>query len=278
MQLGTTYVDVVSDGTYHVDGGAVFGLVPRVEWEFYLKPDRKNRVRLGLNCLLIRMPNMNILVGTGAGTKQADKLKDTYGLNGNKLQKGLKKLGITSRDIDFVILPNLQFDTVGGATKLDRSGNVVPTFQKAKHLVQRAAWDEANSVTERNRKLYNADDFVPLEEQGLLTLLDEDYQIAPGVRTQVTGGYTAGHQIVLVEVGSERIAFMSNLIPTPFHTALPTISAFDKDPSAVLEQKRRIVGMAVSEGWLMIFWHAQEQVGAYIEERNGKSQLLPVAI
>ena len=171
MQLGTTYVDVVSDGTYHVDGGAVFGLVPKVEWDMYLKPDRKNRVRLGLNCLLIRMPNMNILVGTGAGTKRADKLKDTYGLNGNKLQKGLKKLGITSRDIDVVILPNLQFDTAGGATKLDRSGNVVPTFQKAQHLVQRAAWDEANNVTERNRKLYNADDFVPLEEQGLLTIL-----------------------------------------------------------------------------------------------------------
>jgi glyoxylase-like metal-dependent hydrolase (beta-lactamase superfamily II) len=261
-----------------VDGGSMFGQVPKSEWELYMKPDRKNRVRVGLNCLLIRGPAGNILINTGAGAKLAEKLKDSHGLQGNKLLKGLKKLGITARDIDTVVLTDLQFDVAGGCTKLDRSGKAIPAFPKANYIVQKAAWDEANSPDERGRKLYNREDFLPLEEAEVLTLADGDIELCPGVNSKVTSGYSDGHQIVLVEAGSERIAFLAHLVPTPFHIALSTMTAFDKDPGEVLNQKREIISMAVNSGWMMIFGLAQEQGGAYVEQRNGKSQLLPVAI
>ena len=114
MQLGGTFVDVISDGTILIDGGSVFGQVPKSEWELYIKPDRKNRVRLGLNCLLIRSSSGNILINTGAGSKRLEKLKESHGLQGNKLIKGLKALGVSARDIDTVVLTDLQFDTSGG--------------------------------------------------------------------------------------------------------------------------------------------------------------------
>ena len=277
MQLGGTFVDVISDGTILIDGGSMFGQVPKSEWELYSKPDRKNRVRLGLNCLLIRNSAGNILINVGAGSKRLERLKESHGLQGNKLIKGLKALGVSARDIDTVVLTDLQYDSAGGSTKLERSGKAIPVFPKATYVVQKSAWDEANAPDERNRKLYNEEDFLPLEEAGVLNLVEGDTELAPGVSTKVTNGYSSGHQIVLVEAGSERIAFLSHLIPTPFHIALSTISAFDKDPSEVINGKREVIGMALNGGWLMIFGLAQEQSGAYVQQRNGKSQLLPVA-
>lgn len=277
MQLGGTFVDVISDGTVLIDGGSMFGQVPKSEWELYSKPDRKNRVRLGLNCLLIRNSAGNILINTGAGSKRLERLKESHGLQGNKLIKGLKALGVSARDIDTVVLTDLQYDSTGGSTKLERSGKAIPAFPKATYVVQKSAWDEAMSPDERNRKLYSEEDFLPLEEAGVLNLVEGDTELAPGVSTKVTNGYSSGHQIVLVQAGSERIAFLSHLIPTPFHIALSTISAFDKDPGEVIDRKREVIGMALNGGWLMIFGLAQEQSGAYVQQRNGKSQLLPVA-
>ena len=137
MNLGTTRIDVVTDGTLLVDGGTIFGQVPRSQWELKIKPDRRNRIRLALNCMLVQTPKVNILVDTGAGSKRQEKLKEAYGLNGNKLLRNLRALGLTARDIDIVILSNLHFDHSGGCTKLDRSGNAVPTFPKAKYMIQR---------------------------------------------------------------------------------------------------------------------------------------------
>lgn len=277
MQLGGTSVDVISDGTMLIDGGTMFGQVPKSEWESYSKPDRKNRVRLGLNCLLIRGSFGNIIVNTGVGAKRLERLKESHGLKGNKLLKGLKNLGISAGDINTVVLTNLQFTAGGGSTKIDRSGKVIPTFPKATYMVQKSAWEEATAPDERSRKLYHQNDFLPLEEAGVLNLVEGDVQLGPGVSTKVTNGYSSGHQIVLVEAGSERIAFLSHLIPTRFHIALATISAFDNDPGEVLNQKRQIVSMALNGGWLMIFGLAQEQSGTYVQQRNGRSQFLSVA-
>ncbi len=278
MQLGATSVDVVSDGTYLLDGGCVFGQVPRSHWELQMKPDRRNRIRLALNCLLIRIPELNILVDTGAGSKRIDRLKDACGLNGNKLLKGLKKLGLTARDIDIVVLTHLHFDVGGGCTKLDRTGKAMPAFPKAKYMVQRESWQEASNPNERGEGTYSAEDYLPLEENGVLSLLDGDTEIAPGVRTRVTNGHCRGHQVVLVEAGSERIAYMADLIPTPHHVSLTSIAAFDQTPNETLEKKRELVGMALDKGWLMVFGHAHNPCGAYIEQRNGRAQLLPVDI
>ena len=276
MKLGNTTIDVVSDGTILLDGGAVFGQVPKALWELQMKPDRKNRVRMGLNCLLIQTPTMNILVDTGAGSKRVEKFRDIHGLNGNKLLKGLKRLGLTARDIDAVVLTHLHFDHGGGCTKLDRSGNAVPTFTNATYMVQRASWDDANGPDERGQGSYYSNDFVPLEESGNLKLLDGDSEIAPGVRTLVTNGHANGHQIVLVEAGSERIAYLGDLVPTQYHVPLASIAALDHSPGDTLERKRDVLSMAIDGGWLLVFGHAYEPRAGYLEQRNGRAQLLPV--
>ena len=245
MNLGTTQIDVVSDGTLLRDGGSIFGQIPKSQWELQVKPDRRNRIRLGLNCMLVQTPKVNILVDTGAGSKRQDKLKEAYGLNGNKLLRGLRNIGLTARDIDVVILSSLHFDHIGGCTKLDRSGSAVPTFPKAKYMVQKSSWNEANHPNERYKHEFYEDDFLPLEEKGLIEFIDGDYEVIPGLNVKVTNGPSIGHQIVLVERGSEKIAYVSDLIPTPYHLPLPCIPALDESPSDTLVQKKEFLDMAV---------------------------------
>ena len=278
MNLGTTSLNIVSDGTYLLDGGSVFGQIPKAEWELQIKPDRRNRVRLSLNCLLIQAPNVNILVDTGAGSKRVDRLKELYGLNGNKLMKGLRSLGLTARDIDIVILTHLQFDHGGGATKLDRSGSAIPTFPKAQYMVQKDCWEAANSPNERYKGAFYSDDFLPLQEKGMLTLLEGDCEVIPGVTVKVANGPAQGHQVVLVQRGSERIAYLSDLIPTPHHLPLPCIPALDESPNRTLAQKRELLNMVVDGGWLVVFGHGHDQRAGYVQQRNGRSQLLPVEL
>ena len=278
VNLGTSSIHVVSDGTYLLDGGSIFGQVPKSMWEQYIKPDRRNRVRLGLNCLVIQTPDANILVDTGAGSKRPDRFKELYGLNGNKLLKGLRGLGLTARDIDIVILTHLHFDHSGGSTKLDRTGNAVPTFPKAKYMVQADCWEAANSPNERYEDAFYTDDFLPLQEKGLLTLLEGDDEVIPGVTVKVADGPARGHQMVLVERGSEKIAYVGDLIPTPYHLPLPYIPALDESPNDTLSQKRDLLRMVVNGGWLVIFGHGFEHKAGYVQGRNGQTQLRPVDV
>jgi len=278
MNLGTTTIDVVSDGTMMMDGGSLFGQIPKSQWEQQIKPDRRNRIRLSLNCMLVQTPKVNILVDTGAGAKRQDRFKEVYGLNGNKLLKGLRAHGLTARDIDVVVLSNLHFRHSGGCTKLDRSGTAVPTFPKAKYLIQRSSWEEANSPNERFKHHFYNDDFLPLQEKGLIEIIDGDYEVIPGLTVKVTNGPSAGHQIVLVERGSEKVAYVSDLIPTAYHLPLPCITAMDEYPNETLVQKKDFLEMAVDGGWLVIFGHGNDHRAGYVQQKNGASQLLPVEV
>ena len=278
MNLGTTSINIVSDGTYLIDGGSIFGQIPKTQWELQVKPDRRNRIRLSLNCMVIQAPGVNILVDTGAGSKRTDTFKEMYGLNGNKLLKNLRGLGLTAKDIDVVILTQLQFDHCGGSTKLDRTGNAVPTFPKAKYVVQSACWDQAKTPNERYEESFYSDDFLPLEEKGMLTLLEGDSEVIPGVTLKVANGPSRGHQMVLVERGSEKIAFVGDLIPTPYHLPLPCIPALDEVPNNTLAQKRELLEMVISGGWLVIFGHGNEHRAGYVQAHNGRPRLLPVEL
>ena len=278
MNLGTTSIDIVTDGTLLVDGGTIFGQVPRSQWELQIKPDRRNRIRRALNCMLVQTPKVNILVDTGAGSKRQDKFKEAYGLNGNKLLRNLRALGLTARDIDIVILSNLHFDHSGGCTKLDRSGNAVPTFPKAKYLIQRKCWEEATNPNERYKNAFYTDDFLPLEEKGMVEFMDGNEEIIEGLNVKVTNGPSAGHQIVLVERGSEKVAYVSDLIPTPYHLPLHCIPAMDEYPNETLVQKQEFLDMAIDGGWLVIFGHGQDHRAGYVQQRNGNPQLTPVEV
>lgn len=257
------------------DGGALFGPVPKQQWEQFLKPDRRNRVKIAVNSLLIQSGNQNVLVDSGIGVKNTAKYKDLYSLNGNKLIKSLKAYGLTARDIDVVILTSLQYMQAGGCTKLDRSGSVVPTFQKAKHIVQASNWEIANNPDERGIGLFDPDDFVPLMENGQIELVDGDQEVISGINVKVTDGPVVGHQMVMIDAGSERIGYLGNLIPTPHHLPLAAISAVDQHPQNTLDFKRQTIQNAIESGWLLVFGNAIEDQAGYIGARNGRNSFTP---
>ena len=278
MRIGNFSFHLISDGAFLRDGGCMFGQVPKVTWEEGIKPDRRNRIRLGVNSLLIQTPNSNILVDTGAGAKEAEEMKETHGLSAGKLLKRLKDLGLTTRDIDTVILTHLHFDHCGGSTRQERTGKAAPTFPKAKYLIQKEAWEEACSPNERGRDSFHPDDFMPLMEKGRVSLIDGDYEVMPGVWTKNTGGHCRGHQVVTVNPSGERIAFLGDLIPTSHHIPLSHISSYDHSPEDTLAQKRMFLEMAQEEGWLLIFGHGIENSAGYVDRRNGETVFRPVEV
>lgn len=270
VKEGNAAISLLSDGVIKFDGGAIFGPVPKVLWERLTPSDRQNRIHMGLNCLLVQTGSMNVLIDTGVGTKESQRIKDIYGLTTSKLLRNLRERGLAAKDIHAVVLSHLHFDHAGGCTKLDRSGSPVPTFPKAMYYVQREAWQDANNPSERSRAAYHADDFVPLHEKGQLTLLDGDGEVVPGVWVNVTHAHTPGHQVVFFNHGSERMAFLGDLVPTPYHVKLPYITAFDHSPEMTLECKRELLGRAEREGWLIVFSHGYQERAGYLERRNNE--------
>jgi len=271
-------VRVLSDGIIKFDGGTMFGQVPKVQWENQVPNDRRNRITLGLNCLLIQICGKTVLVDAGVGSKEIDGEKETYGLVPSRLIKSLRNLGISPKEIDAVVLTHLHFDHSGGCTRLDRTGDLVPTFPKAKYYVQRECWEDARTPNERCQEIHREADFYPIEQSGQLELLDGDSEIFPGLGVRVTDGHTKGHQVVMINHGGERIGYLGDLVPTRHHLELGTISAFDQFPHQTLEMKRDFLSQAEKEGWLLIFSHATDQKAGYLERRNGGSYLRPVEI
>jgi glyoxylase-like metal-dependent hydrolase (beta-lactamase superfamily II) len=266
-------IRLLNDGFYKMDGGVVFGHMPKTEWETKVQVDRRNRLTMCLNCLLLQTADKNILVDTGAGSKEMNGRRETYGLQPSRLVKGLKDISLTPRDIDAVILSHLHFDHAGGCTRMDRAGTLVTTFPKAKYYVQKTAWEEANSGDEWTRDIYDPADFEPIEDNDQLVLLEGDTEVFPGVWCLVTDGHTKGHQIVRFNHAGERIACMGDLVPTSHHLALTCISSLDRAPERTLAKKRELEDLAEREGWLLVFYHGYECRAGYLERLNGERHL-----
>jgi glyoxylase-like metal-dependent hydrolase (beta-lactamase superfamily II) len=272
----STAVKIISDGVIKMDGGSMFGPVPKVAWESSVVTDRKNRMTLGLNCLLLQVNGQNVLVDTGIGSKEVDTDKENLGLVPSRLLKGLKGVGLTPKDINAVILSHLHFDHSGGCTRLDRAGNLVPTFPKAKYYVQGKCWDEACHPNERADDVHRSENFLPIDERGQLELLDGDSEILPGLNVVVTDGHALGHQMVMFNHGGERVVFLGDIVPTPHHLNLVTISAFDSSPEVTLEQKKELLTQAERQGWLLVFSHGHDIRAGYLERRGEMGFLRPV--
>jgi glyoxylase-like metal-dependent hydrolase (beta-lactamase superfamily II) len=271
-----TSIRLLNDGVVKFDGGTMFGSVPKAVWEQSVSVDRKNRITMGLNCLLIQVGDKNILIDTGAGNKEMNGKRETFGLQPSKLMKNLKDIGVSPKEIDTVVLTHLHFDHVGGCSRMDRSGNLVPTFPKASYYVQRSAWEEADTPNERAADYYNSDDLDALADTGRLVLLDGDMEIFPGIYCKTTHGHTKGHQMVLVNQGGERVVFLGDMVPTPYHLEMACISSYDMAPDETLEFKRGTLQQAVRDGWLLIFYHGWDKRAGYLEMRNNRAALRPV--
>jgi glyoxylase-like metal-dependent hydrolase (beta-lactamase superfamily II) len=278
MKAGDFSLHVLSDGYIKLDGGAMFGQIPKVIWQKIAKPDRQNRIRSGLNCLLIRAGERNILVDTGVGSKESQSFKDLYGFSNSRLVNNIKSIGLTVKDIDTVILTNLHFDHSGGSTKLNHKGKPVPTFPKAKYYVQKSCWEHAINPNEKEKAFIRPDDFLPLQEQGQLELLDGDAEIATGVKIKRTNGHCYGHQTVLVNQGCNKALFLGDLVPTCHHLQLNYLTAIDQFPEYTLSEKREFLSSAKKDGSLIIFPHGYEDKAGYLEQRNGKVRLRVVKV
>ena len=289
MRLGSAELHVVSDGAIHMDGGAMFGVVPKAIWSRRRPPDRKNRVELGLNCLLIRAGGKNVLVDTGVGTKHSQRTRTIYRMRAGQLTPRLAEQGIRPEDIDLVVLTHLHFDHVGGCTRYRRrgrgssrdggSGELEPVFPKATHLVQRADWQEATETNERTRPAYNPEDFMPLAESRQLELLDGDTELLPGLWVRRIGGHTAGHQMAYLESDGEKAACFGDVIPTPEHLPLNYLTAFDLYPLDTLDAKRRWLAEAERENWLLLFGHGvAPKAGRLTRNAQGRLELTAVAV
>jgi glyoxylase-like metal-dependent hydrolase (beta-lactamase superfamily II) len=274
----STAAKILSDGVLKLDGGSVFGQMPKAAWENNVTTDRRNRITLGLNCLLLQACGKNVLVDAGIGSKENENDKENLGLVPTRLLRGLKGVGLTPKEIHVVLLTHLHFDHCGGCTQLDRRGNLVPTFSKARYYVQRACWQDACHPNERCLASHRSENFMPMAERGQIEFLDGDTEIFPGLNVIVTDGHARGHQIVMFNHGGERIGFLGDLVPTHHHLNLPVISAFDYSPEGTLEQKREILMDAERQGWLIVFSHGHDTKAGYLERQGDTTYLRPVEL
>ena len=216
---------------------------------------------MGLNCLLIECAGKKIIVDTGVGPKDNYRDKEMYGLVPSRLMRSLKGLGLGPRDIDAVVLSHLHFSHAGGSTRMDRLGDMVPSFPRATYYVQRSSWEDAHNPSLRNTEAFRVEDFAPIADRGQLELLDGDTELFPGLTLVVTDGHCLGHQIAVFAYGGERVVYLGDLVPTPHHLGLTIISSFDYEPETTLDQKRAILAEAERQGHLLVFPHGHETRG-----------------
>lgn len=260
-QLGRWRIHAIQAGGQRLDGGAMFGVVPKPLWERRIAADERNRIQLGMRCLLIEHDIGPILIDTGAGNKESDKFYDIYGVENigspgpTLLEDGLRQLGVRPDQIVMVIDSHLHFDHAGGNTTKDATGAIRPTFPNARYVVQRREYEWATHTNERTAASYFAHNFVPIQEAGLFDFVDGEVEIVSGIRALPTPGHTPGHHGLLIESAGERAFYLADLAPTTSHLPLPWIMGYDVEPMVTLETKRRILARALAEEWLLIFEH-----------------------
>ncbi len=273
MQLGRFELSIISDGKMWLDGGAMFGIVPKTLWNKLNPADESNRIELALNCLLIKTPQKNVLIDTGVGTKLKERFIEIYNIQkATSLVAALNKIGLQPENIDFVINTHLHFDHCGGNT-IEQGGKFVPTFPKAKYVIQKQEWLDALNPNERTKASYLKENFMPLEEAGQLKLVNGDYEVLPGIRIFVTSGHTRGHQSALIESEGKHAIYFGDLIPTTAHIKIPYVMGYDLYPLDVIEEKKKILAHAIKENWLLIFEHDPKIAFAHLIEENGKPVL-----
>ena len=260
-QVGRFRVHALQAGGQKLDGGAMFGVVPKPLWERRIPADERNRIQLGMRCLLVEHEVGLVLVDTGLGNKEDAKFRDIYGVENagadgrTQLEDALASLGHRPEDVALVINTHLHFDHAGGNSYVDGGGAVRVAFPKARYVVQGGEYQYGTHTNERTAASYFARNFVPVHEAGQLDLVDGDVEVVPGLSVRRTPGHVPHHQSVLVDGGSERALFLGDVVPTAAHLPLPWIMGYDVEPLVTLESKRRLLREAADENWLVVFEH-----------------------
>ena len=263
VRFGDFEFSVFSDGTYFLDGGAMFGVVPKPLWEKKMPADAQNRIVLGLNSLLIRTGKHNVLVETGIGPKLGPKMQSIYG-NTPQLLDNLRSGGVDPASIDIVINTHLHFDHCGWNTCME-GDRAVPSFPNARYFAQRVEVEHGHRQLERDRVSYISDNYDPLIASGQMTLLDGDAEIVPGISVRLYPGHTKSMQGVIVRSGGQTACYIGDLIPTTAHTDLTWVMSYDLFPLETIESRKRFYAEAIPQQWLVAFTHDHQHPFAYLE-------------
>ncbi|HET9251660.1 MAG TPA: MBL fold metallo-hydrolase [Candidatus Eisenbacteria bacterium] len=278
LRIGPYTVHFLSGGRFRLDGGAMFGVVPKVLWERVAPADERNRIRMRMTCLLIEGNGKRVLVDAGAGTKSDPKFRDIYAIERPEaLLEDLASAGYRPEDVTDVALTHLHFDHCGGGTSKGENGVVRATFPNARYFARRQEWDDAHHANERNRASYLSDNYDPLEATGQLTIHEDDLEILPGVWMKCLPGHTLGHQGTFFDIPGERALYTVDLVPTAAHLPLPFIMGYDLYPVTTLETKRAILREATREGWLLLFEHDPDHHAIRVSGTEQKVQFEKVA-
>ncbi|MFN0197058.1 MAG: MBL fold metallo-hydrolase [Planctomycetaceae bacterium] len=256
QQIGNFQLSTISGGRFVIDGGTMFGVVPRTMWSRVFPADEKNNILQETNCVLVRSADRTILIDTGYGSKLSPKLQKIFDTDeGDPLLRNLQAAGLDASDIDLVILSHLHFDHAGGATRLNEDGELVPTFPNARYIAQRREWMIATAGLPELRGAYPQENLLPLAEHGVIDFIDGDVEIVPGIRSLVTGGHTAAHQAIVIDGGETGAVYLGDLCPTSRH--MPTLwgMAYDLDVLQIRRKKPEVLGMIADRGWLALWDH-----------------------
>jgi glyoxylase-like metal-dependent hydrolase (beta-lactamase superfamily II) len=277
MRIGDLEVVPLVDGVFRLDGGAMFGVVPKPLWSRRAPADDKNRITLGLRPIVVRTAGRTVLIDAGIGSKFGPKELAIYGVDRTPdLDRSLAAAGLDRGAIDLVVASHLHFDHAGGFT--ERVGDRLrPAFPRARYVIRRGEWEDALHTHERNRASYLADDFVPLAEAGVVDFLDADGVVAPGIRVERTGGHTPHHQVIYLESGGRTGVFAADLMPTAAHVDLPWILGDDLHPMDTLAYKRRFLREAIAGEYVIFFEHDPAIAAGIIRERDGRLTVEAIA-
>lgn len=254
LQLGDFRLSFYSDGEYLLDGGAMFGVVPKTLWSKKVTVDERNLMVCGTNSVLVEGSGKRILIETGIGNKLPPKLRSIYE-NQARLLDDLREGGVAPESIDIVINSHLHFDHCGWNTRYDENGRVAPTFPRAKYYAQRGEWEHAQRQLERDRISYISDNYNPLIDSGQMTLLDGDAEIAAGIAVKVLPGHTRHMQAVAIESRGETACYVSDLMPTSAHLDATWVMAYDLFPLETIENKKKYYERAIPDEWITLFTH-----------------------
>ena len=266
MKIGNYELHPIETGRFGLDGGAMFGIIPKPLWSKTNPPDERNRIELAARALLIIGNGRKILVDNGNGPKFNEKQIDIYRLDMNQfeLTKSLQRYGVTVNDITDVILTHLHFDHAGGST-VSENGRLKPTFPNAKYYVQKAHWEQAMKPTDKDRGSFMPDDFLPLKEYGVLEFVDGEFEIFPGIELLVMNGHTAAQQLPKISDDKTTLLYCCDLFPTTAHIPLPYIMAYDLRPLQTLAEKKKVLGQAYEEKWTFFFEHDPKTVAGKVK-------------
>jgi glyoxylase-like metal-dependent hydrolase (beta-lactamase superfamily II) len=255
MKIGKYELNIITSGYFGLDGGAMFGVVPKPLWQKTNPPDDSNRIKLSATHLVLESANKKIIIDTGMGNKMDEKFRKIYDVDeSHSMDEGLRKIGLKRDDITDVFLTHLHFDHTGGSTRIE-DRKVVPAFPNAKYYVQKKQYDWAIHPSDRDKASYIKDNYVPLLEEGVLNFTYGNEQFDDEIQFIETSGHTFGQQMIKISDTSNTILFCADLIPTSSHIPLPYIMGYDLQPMETLKEKMNILPRAAEENWKLFFGH-----------------------